>query len=692
MPIRPGTTLAAMLAALAALSNATHAQEPAIATVTVTAKKAPVTRKLDRTVHDVSSSAKAANGTAQDVLQSIPELSVTADGQLAVKGNSQVTVLVDGKPTAMLSGDERAVALQTMAGADIASVEVITNPSAATGASGGAVVNIVLKRNRKPGTHAQVRGSAADQGLWNLGMSGDATGKDVSVHGNVAYRHDGTRKLRSSAVGWHDPLTGQAGQTAQASSVFVRRIVHSAALGIDYTLSATDSVSLSARHNGRRSRPLLDTLNTTRTDAGESLFHRISYGPNEQSDDSASLAWSHQGPGQALKAMVQRSRTVALVDKSYRDVFVEPVQATRYSRGATRSARRLDQATFDWSQASRHGQWSMGTDFRDDMDDLANYQAAVDPATGGETPDPGTTNGYAVQTTVSAAYVTDRIRHGKWEVLLGGRFERTALRITPAQGTVQARHWHAMNPSLHVRYAATDKAELTLAYRRGLQRPDPRDLNPFTTYVDAQNLNRGNPGLGPQRLASWEIGANAAGKHFSGSLGAFHRTSRDTVVEARSVAGNVLVTSKQNGGIARSAGMTGLLDWTPDATLRLGMDGGAWRVALRTPDLPGLVRQHGIAGYVNLKMGYSTGQDDLSLDAHIQSSSITPLGRQGSTSSVNATWKRALTGTWSLTVNANDVFDGSRRTYRTDASTFRQAGFDHFVARRVYVGFVRKIE
>jgi hypothetical protein len=50
-----------------------------------------------------------------------------------------------------------------------------------------------------------------------------------------------------------------------------------------------------------------------------------------------------------------------------------------------------------------------------------------------------------------------------------------------------------------------------------------------------------------------------------------------------------------------------------------------------------------------------------------------------------------LTRTLSLTVNANDVFDGSRRSYRTDTSTFRQAGFDHFVAQRIYVGFVKKI-
>lgn len=59
------------------------------------------------------------------------------------------------------------MALQTMSGADIASIEVITYPSAAHNANGGAILNIVLKRNRKPGAHAQIRGSAKYQGLWN---------------------------------------------------------------------------------------------------------------------------------------------------------------------------------------------------------------------------------------------------------------------------------------------------------------------------------------------------------------------------------------------------------------------------------------------------------------------------------------------------------------------------------------------
>jgi len=594
-PIVLRTTLFLTLSGLVALPSQTHAQEedPATQKVTVTARKAPVVRKLDKTVYNVADAPQAANGSAQDILQALPEVAVTADGQIAVKGNSRVTVLVDGKPTAMMAGssEERAVALQTMSGADVAGIEVITNPSAAHDANGGAIVNIVLKRNRKPGAHAQVQGSASDHGLWNVGTSGDLTRNNISVHGSLALRHDGTRKFRQSKVDWNNPLSGQAGQTQQASSVFVHRVVDSAALGLDYAPNDRDTLSLSARHNERRSRPLFDVLNQDRTGAAASVFHRISEGPNQQADHSASLAYSRQGHGTALKAMVQRSETDALVDKSYRDVYVAPARATGYSRGATRSARRLTQATLDWTRRSangaEYGQWGMGLDVQDKIDDLYNYQAAVDPATGAEAPDPVTTNGYAVTTTVSAAYLTDQIRRGPWEVLLGARLERMALRVHSGQDSVQdsapARHWRAFNPSLHLKYAASGQAGLTLSHRRSLQMPDPRDLNPFTTYVDTYNLSRGNPGLAPQRVSAWEIGANTEGAHLSGDAGLFYRGSRDTVVDARSFEdGNVLVTSRQNGGQARSAGITGALEWTPDAKLRLGIDGGVYRAPALT--------------------------------------------------------------------------------------------------------------
>lgn len=690
------TMLSAILFGLVSQPVEARAQEQdTVSTVTVTAKKQPVVKKLDKTVYNVSNTPRAANGTAQDVLQSTPDVILTPDGKISVKGNSQVTVLVDGKPTAMMSGssDERAVALQTMSGADIASIEVITNPSAAYNANGGAILNIVLKRNRKPGTHMQIQGSAAaDHGLGNVGASGDVTRKNISLHANLAYRKDGTEKYRQSEVDWSNPLNGQAGQTLQSSEVFIHRVVESAALGVDYDPSETDTLSLSARYNDRRSNPTFDVLNEDRTGGAETVFHRISKGPNQQSDDSASLSYSHQADRTAFKAMVQHSDTTGLIDKSYRDVFVEPALDTVFSRGATRSARHLTQVTTDWTRTSEHGQLGAGLDLQDKIDNLYNYQASVDPLSGTETPDSVTTNGYAVTTTVTAAYLTYKIRREKWEVLLGGRAELMALRLNSAEDVRPEEHWHALNPSLHLKYDVNDKTDLTLSYRRSLQMPDPRDLNPFTTYEDVQNLSRGNPDLQPQHLSSWEIVANAHGAHLSESLGAFYRTSSDTVTVARSFADNVFITSKQNGGRARSAGITGSLDWTPNGKLRLGINGGAYSVMLYTPDLSGLVRQNGVSGYVNLNATYSFGPNDLSLNGNVKSAEITPLGRYGPTNSLNLAWKHQLDKKLSLTVNADDILDGSKQTYRTDTSTYRQTGFDHFVARRLYVGLVKKFE
>jgi len=675
---------------LLALPVGALAQQEDPVTVIVAAPKELVIKKLDKTVYNVSNTPRAANGSAQDVLQSTPEVSVSADGKISVKGNSQVTVLVNGKPTAMLSGEDRAVALQTMSGSDIAGVEVITNPSAAYNANGGAILNIVLKHNRKPGAHGQLRGSASDQGLWNAGLSGDATRGRTSLHGSLAFRRDGTLKFRRAAAAWNNPLSGETGQSLQTSKVFVRRIVENATLGIDNDLSDADSLSLAAAYNFRRSRPAFDALNVVRAGGSETIYHRVSIGPNQQSDGNASLSYSHQGRDTALKAMVQVSDTVALIDKSYSDVFIVPAQPAGDNHGATRSARRLGQATLDWSRQGQQVQWGAGIDVQNEINDLSNYQAAIDRLTGVEAPDPNTTNRYRAATTLSAAYLTAQVRSGRWEVLMGGRLEVMALRLT-AQGLAQTGRWQAMNPSLHVKYTLGEGRGLTLSYRRSLQRPDPRDLNPFSTYVDAQNLNRGNPELRPQVLTAWELGLDADTPHTTRNVGAFYRISRDTVTDSRSFDGAVLVTSKQNGGRARSAGITGAIDWRPDKWLRAGMDAGLYGVTLLTPDLYGMVRQQGVSGYVNANAGISLKRDDLSFDIHAQSAGVTPLGCYDATSSLNVTWKRQLSKTLSLTVNASDIFDGSKRTYGTDTSTYRQAGYDHFVARRIYIGVVKTI-
>ena len=225
-----------------------------------------------------------------------------------------------------------------------------------------------------------------------------------------------------------------------------------------------------------------------------------------------------------------------------------------------------------------------------------------------------------------------------------------------------------------------------------MQRPDPRDLNPFIIYGDAQNRYSGNPDLRPQGVKSLELGYDNDRDGFSQSLSAFYRQSRDTVVDVRSfTADNILLTTKANAGSGTSAGVSDSIDWHMSQTLRVTADASLYNVTLDSLDLTGPVRQSGVSYNANISFAYSAGANDLTVDAHANGPSIFPQGKTSATSALNITWTRRLTPRLSFNFSASDLFDGARQGYSTSTSTFVQRGYNHFVARRIYIGLVYKI-
>ena len=660
-----------------------------------------MTKKLDKTVYSTVNNAKAESGTAQDVLQSTPTVSVSPDGDIAIKGNHNVTVMINGKPSAVMSGENRAVALQTMSGSDIASVEVITNPSAAYNANGGAIINIVLKKNRKPGGHMAMRANASDQGLWNANLSGDYSKNKLSVHGSIGLRRDGTLKFRRSDVHWRDPSTGTFGENLSSSDVFIRRMTQNASAGLDYDLSDADSLSASATYNFRRSRPYFDELDQNYasgilTDA----YHHISIGPNQQMDDSFNLSYNRQTDDTVLKAALQHGDTINLVDKSFVNAFVFPIQPPDYARVANKAGRRLDEASLDYARPMlKAGQLGLGLDFQRDANIIGNHFGSLDPGTGAETVDPAITHRYQVVVTQTAAYITGQfVWADHWEALIGARFETLSTRLdAEAVGSgllvpTNSADYHSLNPSLHLKYTVSAHRSVTLSYRQSLQRPDPRDLNPYIAYGDAQNRYTGNPDLKPQGVKSLELTYDEDRDGFSQGLSAFYRQSRDTVVDVRTfTAGNILLTSKQNAGSGTSAGLSESIDWKASESLHLTADASLYHVILDSLDLTGPVRQSGLSYSANLSLAYSSGANDMTFDVHANGPGIVPQGKTSATSALNITWTRRLTTRLSFNLSASDVLDGAKQDYSTTTSTFVQRGYNHFVAQRVYLGLVYKI-
>jgi len=677
---------------------AVRAQDtPAATTVVVTAPKAGIVKKIDKTVYTPGDAPKAANGTAQDVLQSTSGVSVTAEGALSVKGNANVTVFIDGRPSAVMSGDTRAVALQTMAGSDIASVEVITNPSAAYSANGGAIINIVLKPNRKPGAHMNIRGSASDQGLWTGNAAADHSHGKLSLHASAGLRHDASLKLRGSDLDWHDPVVGAAGEAVVSSRVFIRRVTENAALGADYDLDEASRLSVEATWHFRHSRPLFDEQHEDYASGRlADIYHRISNGPNQQSDDSFTLSYSREAPDAALKAALQHSDTFTLVDKSFVDVAVFPPAPDRFAHISGKTGHRLDEASVDYARPfSDRARLGIGLDLRRDIDGIGNSFAHLDRPDGTAAIDPLATNRYRAQTTQAAVYMTGQVNWGtRWEALAGLRLEALRVRLgNDGQAPVGGPHYATLDPSLHVKYRLDAERSLSLSYRQSLERPDAGDLDPRITYVDAQNRSSGNPDLKPQGLKSLEVEFDDDRANLSRGIGLFYRRSTGTVVDSRVfTAGNILLTSKQNGGDGVSAGLTASAEWKPVTGLRLTSDGSLYAIRLETADLGGNVVQRAVSYRANFGFDYRRGADDFALDAHLQGPAFTPERRQSASHTVNFAWQRTLTRRLSLTLNANDLLDGSKQSFVLHPATFDQRGFNHFVVRRIYLGLVYRLD
>jgi hypothetical protein len=188
------------------------------ATVSVTAKRA--SNRIDRQVYDVQSDPASSNDTVADTLNKLPSVAVDADGAVTLRGKSNVQIYVDGKPSAMMQGDNRAAAINALPAADLESVEVINNPGAQFGneGGGGPILNLVMRRERTPGGFAAVNANLGTEGRYNANSFGSYTTGRMSAQGGVYVRSDKRESTGETVRERIDPATGAVARSTQASN------------------------------------------------------------------------------------------------------------------------------------------------------------------------------------------------------------------------------------------------------------------------------------------------------------------------------------------------------------------------------------------------------------------------------------------------------------------------------------------
>ena len=166
--------------------------EKVVEGVTVTGASAQGFRSdIDRKSYGIASDLQTTTGSISDALRNIPSVEVDPQGNVSLRGDSNVTILLDGKPSGQFKGASAAQALQALPAESIERVEVITNPSAEFSPEGAAgIINLISKKTRKPGASGSVRLNVGDHGRSNAGVTGSYNSEKLVLSGDINGRYD----------------------------------------------------------------------------------------------------------------------------------------------------------------------------------------------------------------------------------------------------------------------------------------------------------------------------------------------------------------------------------------------------------------------------------------------------------------------------------------------------------------------
>ncbi len=538
--------------------------------VDVIADKAQVEFKLDKKVVNVSQVISAIGGTAVDVLENTPSVQVDIEGNVSVRGSSNFTVLIDGRPS-VLSGSD---ALRQIPSSALESIEIITNPSAKYEPDGMAgIINLVTKKNALNGFSGIVNGSIG---------TGDKYRGDITLN----YR---TEKFKFTiGADWRDEINfGSMSSRRQTlsndtlshinidGSRNFNRKGHNFKSGIEWYLTPKSTLSLSGEiGKSDNSNTSLGQTQRFTSPATQSLFSITDEMSRRQNDFySLNLNFQHNfnNDGHKLEAMAFYSGE----EGSDVEEENERVADAQYQPTGQFIERVFSQETEDENEFrlkidytlpfSKSGKVEAGMLSRIDSETEALTFEVFDEETGNWIIRDDFTSVTDFRRDIHAAYTTFSSSLGNLEFMAGLRGELTIREIKNTNFDDDATlNRFDLFPTFHTSYKLGENQELMASYSRRINRPGGRDLDPNPTYFNRYTIRIGNPNLKPEYTDSYEIGAlRRFGRSYI-SLDGFHRITNNKIESYETLENDIFILRSDNFDRDFSTGveLTGNINFT----------------------------------------------------------------------------------------------------------------------------------
>lgn len=534
--------------------------------VVITGQRDLFEEKVDRTIYHAENDKTLLGGDATDVMRRVPMLSVDMDGNVSMRGSSNILVLIDGRQSAIVASNV-ADALKQIPAEEIKSVEVITSPSAKYDAEGtGGVINIITKKNNLQGSSLNLNSSAGNRSS-TLGLNGSLK------QGNMGWTLGGFGRSMYNVLGSfsnEQMLTQPNGSiinVIQNANTESNMLFGRYNLGWDYEIDTYHFLSASVSY-GLRNRDNLQQNLLTETYVSDDLISAVLRGvtTNDRSNNvDANFNYIRTFDRKGEEFSVSALYSVNNQSNSFENSLYGGTTSEVANRILNNNLGRNEEFTvqLDYikplaeTQLLEYGAKHIS---RQAESDFTFYTAEGPFGSFQESDNPTLSNNFSYNQNVSAGYAsftTDFLQDFSFK---GGlRYEYTDISaffgaVGQEAGIPSYGVWV---PSVNFGHKMTTGDMIKAAYNRRVQRPFLNFLNPNLNAANPQQVSQGNPLLSPELTDNWELSYSTSSKQATMNFTAYYRNTTGSIQPVRTVTDqDVIYTTFENIGNEKTVGLS----------------------------------------------------------------------------------------------------------------------------------------
>lgn len=503
--------------------------------VEITDKKAALEFNLDKKIVNVDQTLASSGGTAVDIMQTIPAVQVDIEGNVSLRGSSNLLMLVDGRPSGLVSLDQLPASM-------VERVEIITNPSAKydpDGATG--IINIVLKKKKTPGYNGMVSLNAGTSDRYNASVNLNYRYHKFNVFGTYDYRkftHKSTNSLDRLSWTPLDTFNLMQYSKSRRSGEF-----HNIRFGMDYFLNDINTLSASGVRNFRNYSGFEDMSNISGLFEGDTtgMFVRNTNDSNKDGGMEYTLNYKRkldERNGEITADLFYSNMEgdrFSLMNTLFPDTSLSQGYDFSDEKNLSGMKRKAFTAQSDFVKAYNFGRVELGYKYSNGINDM-DYEFLVWDDINWQT-DTNRTNHFVYSEQLHSAYaIYSNTIGSKFRYQFGLRAEQ-AYTVSDQRtlDSVYKNQYFSVYPSTHLRYELSAMHMFQISYSRRVNRPGAWVLNPFINYSDPLNLSSGNPYLNPEYVNSGELGYTFTWKNTSVNTNLFYRHTTDVITRIMKV-------------------------------------------------------------------------------------------------------------------------------------------------------------